>query len=167
LFDSCHRRRSAYIRSRRRQRRVSWKSRGEVSIAKEIASEKSIDHRFCEPNKKERSDIGSKNFSEIALGLAMTERLSDEELNCKARAIEIGRYFPIRERFWLTRLDGCRDVDGIFICGDLHVESFGRLLKQEGIQYRVVERGIGRNEQDEPYYRAMQYFIEHPELSSE
>src|SRR5689334_11016333 len=83
-------------------------NRGEISIAREIAAELGIEHRFCEPNKQERSAIGSKNFMAIALELAANESLSNDELECKARAVEIASYFPLRERFWLERLKGCR-----------------------------------------------------------
>ena len=142
-------------------------NRGEISIAKEIACEEDIEHRFCEPDKKERSKIGSKNFSEIALELAMAERLSDDELAIKARAIEIARYFPVRESFWLDQLNGCEDAAAIFVCGDIHIESFTSLLEKKGVSYRIVKRGIGRTEQDAPYYEALRYLAEHPELRNE
>ena len=142
-------------------------NRGEISIGKEIAYEEDIEHRFCEPDKKERSKIGSKNFSEIALELAMAERLSDDELAIKARAIEIARYFPVRESFWLDQLNGCEDADATFVCGDIHIESFTSLLEKRGVSYRIVKRGIGRTEQDEPYYEALRYLAEHPELRNE
>jgi hypothetical protein len=141
-------------------------NRGEISISREVADETSgIEHRFCEPNNKERLEIGSKNFSSIALELSMAESLSEEELGCKARAIEISHYFPIRERFWLKRLSDCCDSDAILICGDMHVESFGRMLKDEGIPHEIVERGIGVNEANEPYYAALKYLEDPPNLS--
>ena len=125
--------------------------RSELSISKQIADEKLIEHRFCDPNTKERFAIGYKNFMAIALDLWMVEpELSNDELTCKARAIEIAQHFPVREQFWLNRLQGCRDVDAIFACGDIHIESFSRLLNTEHIPYRIAQRGIGVNEKDEP-----------------
>lgn len=141
--------------------------RGEISIAEEIAVELGIEHRFCEPNKKERSAIGSKNFMTIALDLAHTESLSNDELECKARAVEIARYFPVRERSWLERLKDCRSAVCIFVCGDVHLRSFGSLLTTEGIPFEVKERGIGVNEEDRPYYRALEYLEAHPEINQE
>jgi hypothetical protein len=141
--------------------------RGELSIAEEIAGEYGIEHRFCEPNESQRSAIGSKSFLSIALERQRAERLSDAELDLKARAIEIARSFPIRERFWLERLSDCRTIAGVFICGDIHIESFGRLLETERIQYKVVKRGIGVNKNDDPYYRAREYLSQHPELMQE
>ena len=139
--------------------------RGEISLSKQIADEKQIEHRFCDPNTKDRCAIGYKNFMSIALDLWMVEpELSNDELTCKARAIEIAQYFPLREQFWLDRLQGCRDVDGIFTCGDIHIESFSKLLGTEHIPYGIAHRGIGVNEKDEPYYRASAYLAQHPEL---
>jgi len=99
----------------------------------------------------------------IALDLSMAERLSDDELAQKARAIEIARYFPIREQFWLERLNGCRSVAAVFVC-DIHVETFAKVLEAEGVQYKVLRRGIGVNEKDDPYYQAMEYLKAHPDL---
>lgn len=143
--------------------------RAEISISKEIAEENdNIEHRFCDPNTEERLLIGYENFMSISLQLWMDEpELCNDELTCKARAIEISRYFPIRERFWLERLKGCGDVNAVFVCGDIHIESFGAFLESEGIPYAVVRRGIGVNEKDEPYYQALKYLKAHPEIANE
>ncbi len=140
---------------------------GEVSITYKVAHEKGIQHRFCDPNTREREEIGYQNFMVISQRLWMKEpNLSNEELGIKSRAIEIAQYFPIREQFWLHRLEGCRDVHAIFVCGDIHIESFLKLLESEGISFKLVQRSIGVNEMDQPYYRASQYLIEHPGLFS-
>jgi hypothetical protein len=109
--------------------------RGKASIVKEIADEKKIEHRFCNPTEKQRKAIGYRDGQSLELELFMNdaEGLTNDEIFCRARAIEIGRYFPIRERFWLEQLDGCRDAHVVFVCGDLHVESFGRLLDSNSI----------------------------------
>ena len=105
-------------------------NRRRVSITKSIADEKGIEHRFCDPTDAERKAIGYRDGQMLEIDLFMRDQgeMTNDEMFCKARAIEIGRYFPIRERFWLERLSGCRDVDAIFICGDLHVETFGKIL---------------------------------------
>jgi hypothetical protein len=60
---------------------------------------------------------------------------------CKARAIEIAGYFPLRERFCLNRLNGCRDAEAILFAGDLHINSFGRVLSDSDIQCGIVVDG--------------------------
>lgn len=139
--------------------------RGEISISKQVADEFGIEHRFCEPNNNERSAIGSRNYQSIALDLWMAENVMNDELELKARAIEIVRYFPIRERFWLQRLAGCRAEVAIFTCGDIHLKSFGVLLQTEGISFKIKKRGIGVSEEDDSYYRALQYLEAHPEVA--
>lgn len=139
--------------------------RGEISISKHVAREFGIEHRFCEPNNSERSAIGSKNYQAISRDVWMAQNLMGDELGLKARAIEIAVYFPIRERFWLQKLAGCHSDVIVFTCGDIHLKSFGALLEREGIPFKVMERGIGVNQEDEPYYRALQYLEVHPEIA--
>lgn len=81
--------------------------RNETSIAKRIADELAIEHRFCDPNRRERDAIKYKDGSRLELELFMgdQEGLSNEEIRLKGRAIEIAQYFPVRERFWLQRLN--------------------------------------------------------------
>jgi hypothetical protein len=143
--------------------------RHQFSIAKAIADEKRIEHRFCDPTREERDAMGYKDGQTLELEIFMNneENLSNDEILLKGRAIEIGRYFPIREQFWLNRLDGCRDRDAVFICGDGHVESFGKLLQANKVPLQVVERGIGLTPEDAWFDRALHYLKEHPELANE
>jgi hypothetical protein len=138
----------------------------QVSIAKEIADEKGIEHRFCDPTREQRRAIGYVDGQALELQIFMHDAtgLSNEEIRNRARAIEIGRYFPIRETFWLERLSGCRDHEAVFICGDGHIDSFRRLLETNGVAWGVVERGIGLNEEDEWFDAAVRYLNDHPEL---
>jgi hypothetical protein len=146
--------------------------RHKVSIAKEMADEKGIEHRFCDPTRGQRKAIGCVDGQKLEREMLSADtNLSNEETRIKAWAIEKGRNYPIRERFWLERLDGGRDYNAVFICGDDHIDSFGRLLKSNGVACRVVERGIGLNEEDEKagWFDAavQQYRKDHPELTDE
>jgi hypothetical protein len=142
---------------------------GRVSIAKEIAEREHIDHRFCDPPPCQRIVIGYKGSSDIEVEMSMESRwdLPYEERRLVARAIEIGRYFPKREKFWFECLNVslCREKEVVFVCGDLHIESgsFTRLLEHEGVPYQIVERRIGVAE-DEPYYLALAHLRRHPEI---
>jgi hypothetical protein len=140
-----------------------------ASIAKEIALQEKIEHRFCDPTQDERRAIGYRDRGSLALDISMSESadLSGDEINLKAQAIEIARYFPIREQFWLERIAGFRDGSVIFICGDGHIESFGRLLDCNGVPYRVAHRGIGLSDEDRWFEKARHYLMEHPEIANE
>jgi hypothetical protein len=142
--------------------------RKKVSIAKSIADEKGIEHRFCDPTEAERQAIAYRDGQMLEIQIFMNdqESMSHDEIFLKARAIEIGRSFPTRERFWLERPGDCRDADAIFICGDLHIESFGKILDAEHLSYNVVKRGIGVTPEDARFNRAVEYLAEHPELAN-
>lgn len=143
--------------------------RCKVSIAKEIADEEGIEHRFCDPNGEQRKAIACADGQTLEREMLTHDdpNLLYEETVIKALAIEMGQYYPIRERFWYERLDGCRDRNAVFICGACHIDSFGRLLKSKGVPFEVVERGIGLNEEDILYPLAVKYLNEHPELRKE
>jgi hypothetical protein len=137
-----------------------------TSIAKEIAG--GIEHRFCDPIQTQRRTIGYKSLIDIEIGMSMSRwDFPAEQRRCAASAIEIGRYFPIREKFWLDCINAkvCHEEEVVFACGDLHIESgsFTKLLEQNGVPHRVVKRRIGVAE-DDPYYRALEYLRTHPEI---
>lgn len=140
--------------------------RGEASISKEVAVDAGMEHRFCDPTQQQRIDLGYMDCMSIEMYLSMTETLSSQELRLKAQAIEIARYFPIREQFWFEQLHGGRDVDVIFVCGDGHVATFCKLLSENGVDYEIVQRGLGSNERDVEFSGALKYLEEHPELAN-
>lgn len=143
-------------------------NRREVSIAREIAEENGIAHRFCDPNREQRRALGYKDgqMLEIEIFTQDDGGLSNDEIRLKARAIEIGRYFPVRENFWLERLNGLLERDGIFICGDGHVDGLSRLLQTRNVPYTTERRGIGLTEEDGWFTVALQHLKEHPELAN-
>jgi hypothetical protein len=145
-------------------------NRRETSIARQVSTARGIEHRFCDPTIAERQALDYKDGQtlELEIFMADTEGLPDDEIHLKGRAIELGRYFPIREKFWLDRLNGCRNQNAAFVCGDAHIETFTRLLEREGVPYRIVERGIGvTNEERGDFRRVVEYLGAHPELQNE
>jgi len=140
------------------------------SIPKEIANENGLSHIFCDPTNEERRQIAYPHFRAIRDAARYRskmegDRLSEEEIDTKAQAIEVGCYFPIREKFWIERLGELFGRDGIFVCGDGHVKSFGRLLKGTGIDSTESARRIGMSDQEVARCDAVErYWNEHPEL---
>ena len=133
--------------------------RQRTSIAKSLADEHRIEHRFCDPTPAQREAMNYKDGQTLIFELLYhnrDERL-EPELKVKGRAIEIVRYFPVREQFWLERLNGLYPSEGIFVCGDAHIENFGRLLESKGIGHRVVQRGIGLTQEDITRINARRY----------
>ena len=58
-------------------------------------------------------------------------------------------------------------MDAIFICGDLHIESFGKILDAAQVPFKVVERGIRATAEDARFYMAVEYLAQHPELAKD
>lgn len=75
-----------------------------TTVTQDVAQKHKVGHMFCDPNRKERSEIGwtSKN---------------DDNL---------------REKFWLEKIKDKLNVNIIFVCGSDHLESFSELLKNFG-----------------------------------
>jgi hypothetical protein len=141
------------------------------SIPQQIAEKTGIQHRFCDPDSKQRAAMGYKSREQMSLAMFTGNEgweLSNAEIEAKAGAIEIGRYFPMRERFWLQQLSDHLAADVAFVCGDAHVEGFVGLLKRNGIPFRIVDRAIGVNDEDRyTLENALKYLEKHPELRSD
>jgi hypothetical protein len=128
-----------------------------------------VEHRFCDPTIDERKRIGylGGDYLQIQIFMHDDRNLTQEDIQAKARALEIGKYWRIRERFWLERIS---DIEGevIFVCGDGHIETFTKMLSEEQISFTVAERGIGVNERDSHEMAAGWRFLhEHPDVVDE
>jgi hypothetical protein len=145
-------------------------NRNGISIAKEVADATGIEHRFCDPDQAQRQSMGYASGGDIFRFFTTTgdNPLSDDEARLKAYAIEMGRYFPVRERFWLDGLNGCRDHCAVFICGYGHlINSFLGLVESDGIPYKIVEADIGVAVDEREFVQmTAKYLSEHPELKN-
>ena len=136
------------------------------SIAQIVAAEMVIEHRFCDPTTEQRKIIGYVDGQTLQLHMFLRDQsgMSQDEIRLRCLATEIATYFPIRERFWFDHLPRQHGRDGIFICGDGHVDSFKALLEAEGVAVIVAIRGLGLDARDNDHYRAREYLANHPEL---
>lgn len=90
------------------------------SIGKPIATALAIEHRCCDATKAERKQIGYVGTQELHLIISMHDpnwNISNEEAKAKAWAICIGRYFAIREKFWLEKIRDIAHQDVVFVLG--------------------------------------------------
>lgn len=83
-----------------------------TTVSQDIASKYNIEHRFCDPDRNERKEIGwsSKN---------------DDHL---------------REKFWLERVRDRKNMNVIFICGADHLKSFNKLLIDFGFGSQILSK---------------------------
>jgi hypothetical protein len=143
--------------------------RNEESIAKEIAKGKA-EHRFCDPNNDQRKAMGYKTRRDLKLEIFKSswDNLSDEEMDARGGAIELSKYFPLRERFWLKCIESFKDKDVIFVCGEAHVDRFKDLLESESIPCAIAVRGIGVTEKDRHDMKiAEDYLAQHPDVTDD
>jgi hypothetical protein len=134
---------------------------GSISILQAIHKIVGIRHEFVDPNKAERNARGYKDyvqlckFEQIRSPLVDDDNLSEVEM--LARAHEIAHQFPIRERFWLAELRRIAAQKILFVCGDIHLCTFGNLLAAELIAFSVFAEGIGVNPSNKIEYDALEY----------
>ena len=136
------------------------------SLTKEIADSFKVEHRFCDPDAETRMKMGYIEGSQLALQLATGDNpLSNAEINDRGFAIEVAKYWPLREQFWFVQLRDVQDKEVIFVCGDVHVESFRELLKKNNVPSTVLSRRFGITQADDNFWnRTLGYLKTHPEL---
>ena len=102
------------------------------SIPHQVASELSLTHLFCDPDRGERKHLGLLQENEVK-AQAFLNRISDDET-----ARRIHDEYVKRERFWLERLRTVNKWPVLFICGAEHVMSFESILEADGFSVRRI-----------------------------
>jgi len=124
---------------------VLVKYRYELSqvVVRSVAITHGLHHIFIDPNTEERLAIGLPTDAEIKTMLGInTSWLTStdaDRLNSKKR-----EYFPIREAFWLDRLRPFTQEGILCVCGNGHLESFGGMLIDRGVDATIVSRDWGK-----------------------
>ena len=112
-----------------------------ASIPMEIASALQMPHRFCDPNRTERTKLEIRQENEIRIqAWLLSTTLSDSEL-----AARVKESYAMRERYWLEQLRTLNAWPVLFICGADHVASFCELLKQQSIAAHVAAEDWASN----------------------
>jgi hypothetical protein len=143
------------------------KGAAQESLTKTIANSCKVEHRFCDPDDKARARIGYMEAGELSLRIWQThgKNLSSVELSLRASAVEVAKYWPLRERFWLDQLSDMHKKQVIFVCGDAHVETFRELLKNHKIESTVEARHIGVTPYDDTRSAEIGLYLKsHPEV---
>ena len=86
------------------------------STGRNVANDRGISHRFCDPSKEERENLG------IA---------SDDHEQ--------------RMRLWLECILTTHSKRVLFLCGDNHVQNFSGLLTDAGHRVETLSQGWGKN----------------------
>lgn len=112
-----------------------------ASIPMKVANALQLPHKFCDPNRAERTKQGIRQENEIR-GQAFFANPTLSESEIAARVTES---YAKREQYWLAQLDGLSVWPVLFICGADHVTSFCNLLKQKSIAARVAAKDWASN----------------------
>lgn len=112
-----------------------------ASIPMNVASALQLPHRFCDPNRAERTKLEIRQENEIrVLAWLANSVLSESEI-----AARVTESYAKRERYWLEQLGSLNVWPVLFICGADHVTSFCNLLKQQSIAAHVAAEDWASN----------------------
>jgi len=139
------------------------------SVTEPIARALGVEHRFCDPARAIREQMGYMESAEIVLELDWGT-LSQQEINDKALAIEIAKFWPMREEFWLDQIGAQSIHNVIFVLGNGHIDTFQASLKKNKIDSTVFAADIGVRQNDDGLQRlqrAKEYLHQHPEVVNE
>ena len=118
-----------------------------------------IQHIFAEPDQAIKDARHYKERETIAaiLNAKMQVQPAAEE----AIAHVIAHQHPIRESLWLDAIGEHRNDELIFVCGDIHLYTFRRLLEKQKIDSRIVAQGIGVDCACLADYRGLNFALAH------
>ena len=120
---------------------------GRLSLTPKIADENGAKHRFCDPTKEERMKIGYVGQQELHLYIGMHDddwNISNDEARRKSWALDIGKYFEVRERFWLDKIADLKDKTVVFVLRRRTRRHFYETAKGQRAQdVHVAARSVG------------------------
>lgn len=107
------------------------------SIARLMAerSYPSLLYVHCEANSEERKALGIPTAEEI-LERCRSEGFDEGLEHC--RDSELFKYFPLREKFWMKRLQQATVDPILFLCGPNHIQTFACRLIENGIPCKIL-----------------------------
>ncbi|MCU0822392.1 MAG: hypothetical protein MUC95_07965 [Spirochaetes bacterium] len=106
-----------------------------------------IGHRFCDPEEKERLELGIPYYFDVKESVKekynirekliidndLRKRIEDETGNI------VKSFWNIRERFWINKLADKLNENIIFICGHEHSGRLSYLLENMGIPNLILD----------------------------
>lgn len=106
------------------------------SVCHQIALSRSLSHRYCDPNMRQRAEIGAPREEDIRLKAwqeVWPKRGREERIKRELRASHAAR-----ERYWLERLIELDTWPALLVCGAEHVRYFCDLAEINGIEVVVA-----------------------------
>jgi hypothetical protein len=108
------------------------------SVAQRVAEQTGIRHRFCDPNSKERREIGLKTEGELwDKANAISSRTHSDVVEVWKE--EVRSNFQAREDFWLRRLKvrSFMKMTTLFVCAAEHADTFKLTSEASNLRARI------------------------------
>lgn len=115
--------------------------------AEVVAGKLGIEHVYCDPDERERMKLGIPYYADVKDRVKLSRGITDKFITDDALrrevdeeiAVEVRKYWGIRERFWLDRIRDKLGENVLFLCGHEHVIRFRDLLVSEGADAIVID----------------------------
>jgi len=115
--------------------------------AETAAEDAGISHLYCDPDASEREALGIPYYADVMDMVKVRHGIKekfimDSDLRKQVEretSLEVKKFWPVRERFWLDKLRGRLSENILFLCGHEHVMGFSALLREEGVAASVIE----------------------------
>lgn len=99
-----------------------------ITILKEIANNLNIKHINCEMSKKEQLKLPFDENDEEFQAYLVINQIPFKERKKQIKEEEIKQNFPVRENYWLNKINSITYNKCLFICGRDHLESFNKII---------------------------------------
>jgi hypothetical protein len=118
-----------------------------TATVKKVAEEMSIEHRFCDTEKKEREKLGIPYYADIKDSIKKKYNITDKIIPDHAPGKKIEKetsdisktFWGLREEFWFNKISDSLYKNILFICGHEHTERFAVLMAQKGAPCSVLD----------------------------
>ncbi|MEI6316176.1 MAG: hypothetical protein WCO65_00405 [bacterium] len=107
-----------------------------ITTCKEISEKFNIQHIFIEPTLEERKVLNIPTNKEIHEKLGIKLNFFNQK-EAELISHEENKYFPIREKFWLSKIP--KKDSGLVIIGASHIETFKSLLESQKIPFSILD----------------------------
>ena len=102
------------------------------STCESLGEELIIVHRYCDPDRTERKQLGIRQENEVRLN-GFSSRMTDEEIRDSIRIENVKR-----ENIWLEHIQKLNIFPLLFVCGANHVNSFSKITSNSGFLCNIL-----------------------------
>lgn len=116
--------------------------------AKTAAERAGIEHVYCDPDSRERGELGIPYYADIKDSVKLRYNIKDtmipdvkekKEFDAEVKK-EVIKYWGIRENFWFEKLKNRLDKNILFLCGHEHIDRFKELVDNRGIKCVIIDK---------------------------